>query len=484
MLYPGFIGASYQSQAVTADNEECWNWYPEQLQSTGATAKSVLYPTPGVVALSTGTVGSGRAHYFNNGREFAVIGDTFYEIDSVGARTSRGTVALDGNPATIVSNGQGGDQIFVTSGGNGYLFDLTTNAFTTIAALAGKATMGDMLDGYFLALDAATSTLYISTLLDGSVWNTGSDFAQRSLAPDPWISMKVVGRNLWLFGEVTSEVWYDTGASFPFAPQPSPGVIGFGIAAPFSPKQMGQDVVWLASTRGGHTCVVRAVALTPTVISSYPLESALDTYTPRVNEAVGDVYAERGHIFYNLSFDANDVTWSWDQNTQLWAKRGTWLPTESRYVSWRPRFYAWAFGQHRVLDAFGASIYRMGSDLNLDVDELLIRRLRRAPAITNENQRVFYGSFELDLEPGLGNALPPGDDPQVMLRISNDAGKTWISEQWRSAGKQGQFSRRVRWTRLGAARRRCFEVVVTDPVPYRLTGAYLEMAQQQQAANQ
>jgi PKD repeat protein len=69
----------------------------------------------------------------------------------------------------------------------------------------------------------------------------------------------------------------------------------------------------------------------------------------------------------------------------------------------------------------------------------------------------------------------PGEDPQVMLRISNDGGKTFISEQWRSAGKAGEYLARVEWNRLGAARRRVFEVVVTDPIPWRLTGAYLKL---------
>ena len=68
----------------------------------------------------------------------------------------------------------------------------------------------------------------------------------------------------------------------------------------------------------------------------------------------------------------------------------------------------------------------------------------------------------------------PGGDPQVMLRLSNDGGKTWISEVWRSAGKVGEYLRRVRWNRLGVARRRVFEVSVTDPIPWRLVGAYLE----------
>lgn len=68
----------------------------------------------------------------------------------------------------------------------------------------------------------------------------------------------------------------------------------------------------------------------------------------------------------------------------------------------------------------------------------------------------------------------PGADPQVMLRISNDGGKTFISEQWRSAGRVGEYDHRVRWNRLGQARKRVFEVIVTDPNAWRITGAYVE----------
>jgi len=67
----------------------------------------------------------------------------------------------------------------------------------------------------------------------------------------------------------------------------------------------------------------------------------------------------------------------------------------------------------------------------------------------------------------------PGTDPQVMLRFSNDGGKTWINQPQRSAGKIGEYTKRIRWNRLGCARRRVFEVSVTDPIPWKLVGAYL-----------
>ena len=70
-----------------------------------------------------------------------------------------------------------------------------------------------------------------------------------------------------------------------------------------------------------------------------------------------------------------------------------------------------------------------------------------------------------------------GAKPVVCLRLSNDGGKTWGAEMQREAGRRGEYWRRVRWNRLGMARRRVFEVVVTDPIPWRLTGAYVDMSE-------
>ena len=425
MKYPAFIGGSYQSKAFTADCERSINWFPELLESEGATSRAILLPTPGVEILETAAVLGrtpfhqfpGRAHFAMNGREFAVVGNNLYEFNEIGRKTDLGEVEFDGSPATICSNGDGGGELFITSGGKGYIFDLTTSDLTEITALSGKATMGDTLDGYFLCLDASTSTLYSSNLLDGLTWDTGEDFAQRSLQPDRWLAMKVSGRLIWLFGEYTSEAWYDTGATFPFAPHPS-GVLNYGIAAPWSAQLMGSDLVWMAQDRSGRRCVLRTSGFTPGVISTYPLEGTLQSYDS-VTDVIGDVYSMDGHTFYLLHCDQQDVTWVWDAATQMWHERGTWIHEENRFVSWRPRYYAYAFGQHRMLDGAGmpgdyvasgrtvsgttnAILVRLDPSINTDIDGQLIRRVRRAPAISNENEDVFYSSFEVDLEPGLG----------------------------------------------------------------------------------
>lgn len=475
MQYKGFIGGSYPAAAVTLDAERTVNWFLEKSESRGATAPACLLPTPGVTTLATGASGAGRGHFYMDGREFCVIGSAFYEVSNAGALTLRGTVTLESSPVTISSNGDGGGELFITSGTGGFLFRLSTNTLSSIAALSGKAYMGDALDGYFLSLDGATSTVYASELLDGTTWNTGTVFAQRSAAPDPWVALKVLGNYVWLMGTQTSEVWYNEGGTFPFTLHPS-GRVPYGIAAPFSVAVGEAAIYWLGASRDGAGYVMRSTGFSPEKISTPAMELRIGEFA-KISDAVGECYTMDGHSFYVLNFPVQGISWCYDSRSGQWHERGTWIAENNAYTSWRPRFIAHAFGQHRVLDASGNKLYRLGRDVGTDVEDRPIRRLRRAPALQQENQRIFYSSIEVDLEPGLGAVTGQGSDPQMALRYSNDGGKTWSPEIWRDAGALGEYSKRVRWVRMGQARRRVFEVSVTDPIPWRLTNAYLQIGQ-------
>lgn len=69
-----------------------------------------------------------------------------------------------------------------------------------------------------------------------------------------------------------------------------------------------------------------------------------------------------------------------------------------------------------------------------------------------------------------------GVDPVVILRISNDGGKTFGAELPRTIGRVGEYDHRTRWNRCGQGRRRVWEVVVTDPEPWRATGCYMKVS--------
>lgn len=469
--FPGFVGPSYTPKSQLTDTERLINFYVERSESKGATVPSSLLPTPGVTSFAEVTSTSGRGIFGQSDRGFAVVGGTLYELFDSSAPVARGALLLDANPATLVTNGDGGAELFVTSGGLGYIFNLLTGAFTQVVA---GVTMGGMLDAFFLRLDATTSTLGISDALDGLTWDP-TQITQRSSASDPWRSMIVANSKIYLLGEQTTEVWYNAGA-FPFPFQPIQGaLIQYGIEAPFSVADLDGTVIWLARNKNGGRMVVQATGYsTAERISTYAIEAAMQDYT-RVDDAEAFVYQELGHTFYVLNFPSANATWVFDP-VGGWHERGTWNSEQARFDVWHPRAHAFIFGKHLVVERESGIIYRMSTDLALDSGGGPLRRVRRAPTITQDGKRIFFKKFQLHVEPGLGTVSGQGYDPQVLLRSSNDFGKTWGNYRRRSAGKMGESRKRLIWNRCGSGRGRVFEIVVSDPIPWRIVDAYLDAA--------
>lgn len=481
--YPLFVNAAYQSQSPIADDERLINWYVENIESPGGKVKAALYPTPGVDEFVTVAQVGGRAMFAQAGRCFAVIGTGFYEIFSTGTATLRGTVALDTNPAQIVSNGDGGQELFITSGRKGYTYDLVGNTLTQTVGAGGSnltsayADFAGSLYGYFVSLDVSDSRFYISDLLDGTTWDA-LQFAERTIGPDPWVSMYTNSfGQIWLFGGQTTEVWYNNGASpFPFAPDTS-GLMAFGCAAPYSVREANDMMVWLATTSNGGYQVMAAKGYNPQRISTYALEYAIANYDT-IDDAYGETYNDLGHVFYLLTFPSENVTWCYDFRTGLWHERGTWIPNNNAYDAWRPQWHCFAFNKHLMADRDTGTIYHMDVSYSTDVDGRYIRRLRRAPALFTEHKKVKVPKIEVFLESGLGLTAGPagspvqGQDPELMIRASNDGGKTWGNERMASAGMKGDYSKRLIFWRFGQARDRVFEIVVSDPIPWRILDSY------------
>lgn len=469
MEVKGFVGPTYRSQVFTQDQEDVFNLFLENAESQGATAQASFIRVPGVELRGTASIAPGRANFAQSGRNFAVCGSQLLEIDQFWNITVRGTLAVDGNPATICSNGDGGDQLFITSGGNGYCYVLTTNVLTQV--LTGDASQGDFLDGYFIAFNNLTSTFRISDLLDGTTWDP-TQFAQRSTAGDPWVSMKVANRFIYLLGQETSEVWYNAGSfPFPFEPHPS-GFMQYGCAATFSPEVLAGALYWLGQTSNGTGIVLQASGFSPNKISTYPINRELAEFSS-ISDAIGDAYEENGHQFYLLHLPAADVTFAYDAATNNWAKRGTWISEDNTYVATRYLYHAFCFGQHRYLDRETGSIYQASLDYGFDVESRELRFVRRSPSSVDENKRVQYSYFEILCDVGIGLVSGQGSDPKMMMRYSDDGGRTWGNEISKSVGKLGEYNTRVRWDRCGTGRKRVWEVSGTDPIMWRIVGAYM-----------
>lgn len=471
MKYAGFLGGTARSQSVIANPERTVNLYVEPIPTEGPASKAALYPTPGLMPFLTVTDLGGRAGLKVNDRAFAVVGGALWELFANATSTKRGTVAQDSNLAQIVYNGQTGNQLLIASGTNAYCYDLTTNTLTQVATLNGEAFQIGMLDGYFLAFNPTLSKVRISNLSDGLTWNV-LQFAIRTAQPDKWQGMIVNAPDIWLFGADTSDVWYDAGASpFPLAPRQGLS-IPFGIVAPFSLAVTSGSIFWLTQNKDGVGMVVQTKGYSPQRISTAALETAIAGYqrTAIITDAEALVYQKAGHTFYSLRFPRANATWVFDVTTGIWAERGTWNSVQGEYDAWAPRVCLQAFGQHLVGDATG-TISTMDETFGSE-NGRAIRRLRRGPILVNELKRIPIHRFEVLLEQGLGLQTGQGSDPQIMFRGSPD-GKTWSNERQMGAGAAGKYQKRAFVLNLGSPRLWVPEISMTDPIPWRISEAYL-----------
>lgn len=471
------------------------NWYPETVESASAKSQMALYPTPGLT-LFAATLKPVRGIFQINGRVFAVGAANLYELLKDGTVTNRGPVGNDFQPVTMATNGSAGNQLVICSAGQVYVFYLKDtgnnlkNTLFEVEGLQGESSQIVFCDGYFIATLRAsdgtgTNKFQVSNLEDGSTWNPLS-VQQISVFPENIGAVVQVFRQLWFFGiDGHAQVYYNSGAN-QFTPFDviQGAFMEEGIDAPLSLCVLDNAPFWIGGNENGNGIAWRANGYAPVRVSNFAVETAWATYPMKCSDAVGYSYKDQGHTFWVLRFpSANNgfgATWVYDVAQQMWHERGYWSKEGfTGYSAHLSTCHCFAFNLHLVGDWNSGNIYSMAQGVLTD-NGTPIRRSRRAPHVSSEDQRIFFDQMQIDVEVGDAPIPPLLDgagnprDPQMMLRWSDDGGRTWSNEHWTGAGQAGIFRTRVYWNRMGYARDRVFEVAVTDPVPWRIIDAYLK----------
>lgn len=476
--YPGFLGPAYKGASYIADAELCLNWYLEKNESPSAPNPYVMLSAPGFLTLITVSQAPIRGMFSQLGRAFFVAGYAFYELfyDSATgtwSATLRGSVSADANPVTISANGDAGNQLFITSGGIGYCYDLTSHVLTAgVGVAATTVTMGGFLEGRFLYLDGNAGAFYASALYDGLTWP--ADGVAQSTSGDPWVAMVVTPDDLIrLLGETTSEAWALQGdpPPMPFS-KIAEASIPYGIQAPFA-WAVDSAISWLAQNKKGSGLVVRAPGYTPERVSTHAIEDEIHSYGSS-SDATMFKYQEAGHSFAVVTFPTAQKTWVFDQTESLWHQRDYWDTTTSASLAYRPGCQIEAFGFTIVGDRLTGTLYEMNSTYYSDVGGVTIRRVRQAPRFSVNQKRVTINNLQLVMDVGQGLSTGQGSDPQMMLSMSKDGGQTFGPERWTTAGAIGQWDTRVRWNILGQGRNFTPRFVATDPIPWPITDCLID----------
>jgi hypothetical protein len=483
--------------------------FPGQtIQGSGITTKTIITALGNGTVLSE-TIASGGTGYAVN-ENISVVGGVFgsspatYTVTSIGSggvvtgltRTFSGQyTSIPANNVSTSADGSGsGLTLTLTFGtGTGTTGNYVINNSQTIAsrtmyalnftempstdgAFAGGSSV-DIVDNYFIYNYPNTQQWASSDVLSPITY--GLAFASKFTGPDDLVSLIVDNGQVYLLGEKTSEVWADAG-TFPFAFQRIPGAsTQHGIAAKFSMARFGNSFAYLSRNDRGQSVIVQMNGYRPQRISTHAVENTL--VNKNISDAIAYTYQLEGHECYVISFPSLELTWVYDGSTQMWHK-WLWCDNQNNFKRHRSNCSAVFQGSVLVGDYENGQIYRLDPNNYTDNGQH-IRRVRRCPHLVADFQRQYFDELQIQFQPGVGlqgiETFPLGDNdiginPQAMLRWSNDGGSTWSNEHWAGIGKVGKYQNRIIWRRLGQARDRIYEVVVTDPIKAVIVSANLK----------
>jgi len=473
------VTGAYQTKSVIAGAQRCINLFMEKNPETSV-FPFTHYPTPGLTLLATAPLGGvWRGLYSTtNNTLYGVCGSNVYVINSNFGIQNLGTIQTSTGQVSMVDNGQ---YVFLVDGTlnsstnyGGYTINMATNTLAPIDNSAGGDQGGfygsnqvNYVDGFFVFNRPNTNQWYIS--LDNSIQIDPVDYASKSGFSDNIVGIGIARRYIYLFGEVTTEVWFNSGnAVFPFQEMPG-SFIQYGCAATNSIAQMDGECYWVAKSPQGQAYICRTQNFSAIQISTFAIDQELQTYST-LSDAIGYTYEINGHFFYVVTFPTANKTWMYDLSNQQWSE---WSTTDSDGNLNRHLSNCFAFWNNLLVvgDYKSGNLYVLDQNNYTDNGTPITRVRGFYHQEDDMSDRVRYKQFIAEMESGNGNKNQPVN---VYLRWSDNRGQSYGNPVGQTMGSEGRYLTSISWWRLGMARDRVFELSWSEPVKTALSGAFID----------
>lgn len=496
------LGSSYVARSVNAADNRLVNLFPEIVPEGGKEPAffqrvpglaSPTYSLADVNPLDSGPI---RGMYAFNNQPFTsskmiIVSDQYvYKLESNTVTLIGGAFITGGS--SLVSMADNGDQLFISvnnvSGAiyDAFVYDLTTDTYVQVSDVdfPGSGTV-TYLDGFFVFNEPNTNRIWVTGLRDGLSIDP-LDFSSAESCPDNVVAVISNYQELWVFGQVTTEVWYNAGLpGFPFAPI-SGAAVEVGCAAINSVVKLDNSVFFLGKDKSGANIIYRTKGYGVERVSTHSIEWQIQRYGDTY-DAEAYTYQQDGHTFYVITFpntSGTSHTWAYDVATQSWHERAGTVAGEFVREDARCAVYfdeSTSVSHILVGDYANPYIYTLSLSSYYDVRgaQKWLRSWRALPPGENNLKRTIHDSLQIDCETGVGDGTTP--NPQMALRWSNDGGHTWNNPRYASMGLEvgmapNVYSTRVKFNRLGMTtpgRDRVYEISGTDPVKVYIMGAEL-----------
>ena len=409
---------------------------------------TITSTTPGAPgAIASGSINAAGSAYTNG---------TYTGVNLTGGSgiNAKATIVVAGGVVTTVT---------ITTVGSGYKVNDTLSA--TAASIGGTGS------GFsWLVSGVVGGFVYGVDFVHGYAFDP-LDIAGKTGSADNIQCLAAIHGELWLVGELTTEIWTNSGAAdFTFG-RIQGAFIDHGCVAPYSLAHQDVSLFWLTQDRQGKAIVAMSSGYAVDRVSTHAIEQDIQGYTT-ISDAIGYCHQIDGHAFYILTFPSANKTWAYELATRQWHERGS-LDANGNLNRHRGNCFAFAYGQGHVGDFQNGRLYIFDANYYRDGDAP-IPRIRSFPHLIQDGNLVEYTRFVADIEVGQSPGTTASDPPLISLRWSDTRGATYGNPVTQSMGATGEYYVSPAWRRLGYARDRIFELSWSEDVRTALNGAWVE----------
>lgn len=388
-----------------------------------------------------------------------------------------------------------GTNVFFANGNKiNYVQDV--NVSTTVSQIGSNAptsvTQLGFIDGYIIANSVNSNRWYWSNVNDYTTWNA-LNFASAQGVPDPVNVIRVLNRQIYLFGRRSIEIWENDGST-PFA-RVSNGLIETGCIAPYSVVTTEDGFIFLDNKR--HFMEFKSGVLSRisspydkfiqdlgSSIVSNPASNTAIGVVDYISDCIGDELFIGGSRFYVFTFPQIDKTICYNYTAKTWSEWGTWelgdasggAPlTYSRWVG-NCAAYSPSWGIN-LIGHIKLTKHGWGNEtdvLVLDPKDYYDTDVSFAGSAVPMKFEVKTGhwdhrnsgrkrSNEVRVRMKRGQAAT-GAGPTLILQV-NDDNKGWGNEIQMNLGEAGDNEIVARARPMGIYRTRQYRLYTTDAVP-------------------
>lgn len=407
-------------------------------------SQGYLRPADGIIEFGEGP-GTDRGGINWNGTCYRVMGGTLV------------TVAPNGAVSIVGSFGNSPDGAQVTFD---YSFDRLAiavdkklfyyNGFGGLTQVT-DTDLGQVLDviwvdGYFMTTDG---TSLVVTDLNNPLSVNPLKYGSSEADPDKVNGLLKLRNEVYALNRYTIEVFQNVGGDyFPFerieGAQMQRGAIGTHAAAVLL-----ENIAFLGGGRNEAPGVWIGNNSTTTKISTREIDLILSEYTEQqLSTSVLETRVYGGHQL--LYVHLPDQTLVYDGVGSQVVQEPVWFILTSSITglgTYRAKNFVWAYDKWICGDPTTSKVGYLTFDVSShygDVNGWEFGTL----IVYNEGRGVLF--HELELVCLTGN-VQLGDDPTIWTSYTVD-GKTWSQERARSAGKQGEYAKRISWLQQGHMR--------------------------------